>query len=95
MASKLFTIYGSDQLTEEIQSRVTSELKKKRLSGENLDVAIRDRSKNLGRLAFLKLHILHQEFTGKEIPAIRLLVTSVRYANQSLSRLRDRVGRRQ
>lgn len=95
MASKLFTIYGSDKLTEEIQSRITSELKKKKTLGESLDTAMRERSKNLGRLAFLKLHILHREFTGKEIPAIRLLVTSARYANQRLSRLRDRVGRRQ
>jgi|GEM_PF-1418567 len=93
MTSKLFSIYGSSKLSKELQSRVYSKLKEGTHSKKDLDKALNNRSKNLGRLSFLRLHILHREFTGKEIKAIRFFVTSARYANQSIERLKTRLGR--
>lgn len=93
MTSKLFTIHGSLKLTEELQSRVSSKIKEGTGSKKEIDQILGNRSKNLGRLSFLKFHILHREFTGKEISAIRFLVASARYADQRIERLKTRLGR--
>ena len=93
MASRLFTIHGDPKLTEGMQAKVTLEIKEHLGSKRNPESILNHRSKTLGRISFLKLQVLHREFTGKTMPAIRFLVTSTRIANQSVKNFKNRIGR--
>lgn len=93
MSSKFFTIQGNPGLTQELNSKVSLELKEKLDLKGSLEQALATRSKNLSRIPFLRLHVLHREFTGEEIPAIRFFITYARYANQSLRQLKTRLRR--
>ncbi len=88
MTSKLFTIHCEPRLTEEIHTKVSQDLKEKLKTKDVLEKILNTRSKNLGRLSFLRLHILNREFTGKEIALIRTLVAYARHANRSLKQLK-------
>lgn len=86
MASKLFTIHGAPELTEEIHSRVLRCLKETGEQKDLLQKVLTARSSNLGLLGFLRFRILHREFYEKEIKAIRLMVVSARCATQSFKK---------
>jgi hypothetical protein len=47
----------------------------------------------MGRLGFLKLHILHREFYGEEVPAVRFLIASARSATQAFNKAKSRFRR--
>lgn len=93
MVSKLFTIHGAPELTKEIHSQVNRELIEKKRFRNAIDKTLGTRSLNVGRLGFLRLQILHREFTGKDITAIRLIVTSARYAKQSVNKIKGQFRR--
>lgn len=95
MAAKLFTIHGAPELTQEIQTRVLLGLKKSASTKGKIDLVLNSRSKNLGKLAFFRLHVLNREFTGKAIPAIRICVTYARYANHTFKKIKSQLGRGQ
>jgi len=94
MVSKLFTIHGAPELTKKIHSQVNRELIEKKRLRNAIDKTLGTRSLSLGRIGFLRLQILNREFTGKDIRAIRAIVTSVRYAKQSVNRIKGQFRRR-
>lgn len=90
MSSKRFTIHGAPQLTQELNKKVGLALTKNSEESSLLETALKTKSKSMGRLGFLKLHILHREFYGEEIPAIRFLISSARCATQALKKVKSR-----
>jgi len=93
MSSKLFIIHGAPRLTQEIKKQVGLALARSSQHGELLTAALKTKSKSMGRLGFLKLHILHREFYGEEVPAVRFLIASARSATQALNKAKSRFRR--
>lgn len=91
MGGPLFTLYGDSKLTKTLQAEVNLGLKQSLTEKDLLEKTLNKRTKALGRLSFFRLHILNREFTGRELPAIRLLVTSARSAVQKVQQLKIRI----
>jgi hypothetical protein len=93
MSSKLFTIHGAPQLTQELQKKVGLALTKKSEDRTLLETTLKTKAKSMSRFGFLKLHILNSEFYGEEVPAIRFLIASARCATQALKKIEGRFRR--
>jgi hypothetical protein len=93
MSSKLFIIHGAPRLTQELKKKVGLVLAKSSQNGDLLKAALKTKSKSMGRLGFLKLHILQREFYGEEVPAVRFLIASARSATQALNKAKSRFRR--
>lgn len=91
MASKLFTLFGDDKLNRELNSQLSLSLKKKSESRNGSIRLLKQKSKALGRLKFLKLQLLHREFSGPITPVGRIMVASNRYARERFKKLRIRI----
>ena len=90
MAKKLFILYGDPKLSGTLQSEVAIAIRKKSEARDNAEKSLKTKSKSLGRLKFLKLHLLHREFAGPYTPFGRIMVASNRYARQRLNLLKIR-----
>ncbi|MFM8313751.1 MAG: hypothetical protein ACKOA8_05645 [Deltaproteobacteria bacterium] len=89
MTSKLFTIFGEPQLSRDLHSQVVRALKEKKESQGLVEKILQTKSKALGRLHFLKFHLLHREFTGREIKALRFVFASTRLARHNFRHLKS------
>jgi hypothetical protein len=90
MATKLFTLYGQPSLGRKIQDSIQEQMNKNPEQNLELKVVLSHRSKNLGRLSFLKLRLLNQEFNGKVVPAIRFFVASSRCASKTVDKIKQK-----
>jgi len=91
MSSQLFTLFGDLKLSKEIHTQVSKSLKKKEEMRHLAEKTLKTKSKALGRLKFLKLHLLHREFYGPHTTFGRMLVASNRYARKRFHVLRMRL----
>ena len=90
MAKKLFILYGNPELSRVLHTEVGEALSKKSETRDNAEKSLKTKSKSLGRLKFLKLHLLHREFAGPHTPFGRIMVASNRYARQRFKRFKIR-----
>lgn len=87
---KLFTLFDEPDLTRRLNSEVSSALVRKTQDHNQVETTLKMKSKALGRLQFIKLHLLHKEFSGHPTHISRMLVASGRYAKRSLKLMKIR-----